>query len=73
VDASKLEAIRAVLGEVSTGGDVELRFRGVGFFPNEKRPRVLWAGIDAPPELAALAADKPDDWLVDSCMYLEPV
>ncbi len=22
--------------------------------------------------LAAFAADKPDDWLLDSCMYLEP-
>ena len=57
VDAGKLEAIRVVLGEVSAGGDVELRFRGVGFFPNEKRPRVLWAGIAASPNLASLAAE----------------
>jgi 2'-5' RNA ligase len=57
VDAGKLEAIRAVLGEVGSGGDVELRFRGVGFFPNEKRPRVLWAGIAASPNLAPLAAE----------------
>jgi 2'-5' RNA ligase len=56
VDAGKLEAIRAVLGEVGSGGDVELCFRGVGFFPNEKRPRVLWAGIAASPNLAPLAA-----------------
>jgi 2'-5' RNA ligase len=57
VDAGKLEAIRAVLGEVGSGGDVELRFRGVGFFPSEKRPRVLWAGIAASPNLAPLAAE----------------
>jgi len=57
VDAGKLEAIRVVLGEVSAGGDVELRFRGVGFFPNEKRPRVLRAGIAASPNLAPLAAE----------------
>ena len=56
VDAAKLEAIRAVLGEVSSGGEVELRFRGVGFFPSEKHPRVLWAGIAASPNLAPLAA-----------------
>jgi 2'-5' RNA ligase len=56
VDAGKLEAIRAVLGEVGSGGAVELGFRGVGFFPNEKRPRVLWAGIAASPNLAPLAA-----------------
>jgi len=57
VDAGKLEAIRAVLGEVGSGSDVELRFRGVGFFPSEKRPRVLWAGIAASPNLAPLAAE----------------
>ena len=60
VDAGKLgklEAIRAVLGEVGSGGDVELRFRGVGFFPNEKRPRVLWVGIAASPNLVPLAAE----------------
>jgi 2'-5' RNA ligase len=56
VDATKLDAIRAALGEVSAGGAVELRFRGVGFFPNEKRPRVLWAGIVASANLAPLAA-----------------
>jgi RNA 2',3'-cyclic 3'-phosphodiesterase len=56
VDAGKLDAIRAALGEVSAGGAVELRFRGLGFFPNEKRPRVLWAGIGASPNLEPLAA-----------------
>jgi len=33
-----------------------LHFRGLGFFQNEKRPRVLWAGIGASPNLAPLAA-----------------
>jgi RNA 2',3'-cyclic 3'-phosphodiesterase len=57
VDASKLDAIRAGLAEVGSGGAVELRFRGLGFFPNEKRPRVLWAGIAASADLAPLAAE----------------
>ncbi len=57
VDAGKLDAIRAALGEVSSSGIVELRFRGVGFFPNEKRPRVLWTGAVASPNLASLAAE----------------
>jgi RNA 2',3'-cyclic 3'-phosphodiesterase len=56
VDAGKLEAIRGALGEVAAAGAVELHFRGVGFFPNERRPRVLWAGIVASPNLAPLAA-----------------
>ncbi len=30
-------------------------FRGLGFFPNERHARVLWAGIEAGPELRALA------------------
>lgn len=54
VDAGKLDAIRAALGEVCSDDTVELRFRGLGFFPNDKRPRVLWAGIVASPNLAPL-------------------
>jgi 2'-5' RNA ligase len=35
---------------------VEMNFRGAGFFPDARRPRVFWAGIDASPNLAQLAA-----------------
>jgi 2'-5' RNA ligase len=56
VDAGKLDAIRGALAEVCSGSAVELRFRGLGFFPNEKRPRVLWAGIEASSNLAPLVA-----------------
>ena len=35
---------------------IEIRFRGYGFFPSAKAPRVFWIGIEAGPELAALAA-----------------
>jgi len=51
----KLEAIDAALSAVHSAQPVELRFRGLGFFPKEKRPRVLWAGIEASPNLAAIA------------------
>lgn len=57
VDAGKLKAIRAALTEVRCGNEVELRFRGLGFFPNDRRPRVLWAGVDATPNLAPLAGE----------------
>lgn len=33
-----------------------VRVQGFGFFPGAKRPRVFWAGLDAPPALAQLAA-----------------
>ena len=29
--------------------------KGFGFFPDARRPRVLWTGIEAPPVLAELA------------------
>ena len=35
---------------------IRLNFSGLGFFPNARRPSVLWAGVDAGPELGALAA-----------------
>jgi 2'-5' RNA ligase len=57
VDAGKLDAIRAALAEVRLDSPVELRFRGLGFFPNGKRPRVFWAGIEASPNLAPLAGE----------------
>jgi 2'-5' RNA ligase len=33
-----------------------LEFRGLGFFPDGKRPRVLWVGIEASSALPALAS-----------------
>jgi 2'-5' RNA ligase len=56
VDAGKLDAIRAELAEVRSEATVELRFHRLGFFPNERRPRVLWVGVEGSPNLAALAA-----------------
>src|SRR5579864_821033 len=44
LDASKLDSIRAALAEVRSETGVQLRFRGLGFFPNDRRPRVFWAG-----------------------------
>lgn len=53
----KLGALRAALSAVRSPRPVDLRFAGVGFFPNDKRPRVLWAGIAASANLAPLAHD----------------
>ena len=38
----------------------QLTFRGHGFFPTPKAPRVFWLGIEAGPELAKLAASVDD-------------
>jgi RNA 2',3'-cyclic 3'-phosphodiesterase len=57
VPAAKLSDIRGALAGVRSEQPVVLDFRGLGFFPNEKRPRVFWAGIEASSNLKTLAAD----------------
>jgi len=57
VQPEKLGDIRLALSAVHSDRSVTLDFRGVGFFPNEKRPRVFWAGVEASPNLARLASD----------------
>ena len=56
-DTEKLDAVRTALAGVRSGRPVEMRFRGVGFFPNASRPRVMWCGVQASENLAPLAAD----------------
>ncbi|HXJ12795.1 MAG TPA: RNA 2',3'-cyclic phosphodiesterase [Candidatus Limnocylindrales bacterium] len=56
-DPSKLAALQNVLSVVRSAEPVNLEFRGLGFFPNEKRPRVFWAGMESSPDLKSLAAD----------------
>jgi 2'-5' RNA ligase len=57
VPPPKADAIRAALVHVhAEERPLEMHFRGLGFFPDEKRPRVFWAGIEAGPGLPRLAA-----------------
>ncbi len=49
-----VEDIKQALGTIRAGA-IEIAFRGYGFFPTAKAPRVFWIGISAGPELAALA------------------
>jgi 2'-5' RNA ligase len=53
----KLDAIRGALAAVRSDRAVTIDFRGLGFFPNEKSPRVFWAGMNASPNLKTLASD----------------
>jgi 2'-5' RNA ligase len=50
----KAEAIRQALGGVR-GRASQIGFRGHGFFPSPKAPRVFWVGMEADDNLAALA------------------
>jgi 2'-5' RNA ligase len=52
---SAVEPIKQALESVRAA-TMEIQFRSYGFFPTAKSARVFWIGIDAAPQLAALAA-----------------
>jgi 2'-5' RNA ligase len=53
----KVAGIASELRAVRSSAPMQLRFAGTGFFPNARSPRVFWAGIEASPNLAELAAE----------------
>lgn len=55
-DLKKLDSIRAALAKIHSFQPVELRFRALGFFPNEFKPRVLWTSVEVSANLFGLAA-----------------
>lgn len=57
IENDKLRPIQEALCKIHSAQVVDLRFRGMGFFPNEFHPRVIWCGVAASPNLAALAVD----------------
>ncbi|MGB7024494.1 MAG: RNA 2',3'-cyclic phosphodiesterase [Candidatus Acidiferrales bacterium] len=56
VEETQLPAIKDSLAKVNLSTPIEIAFRNFGFFPNERRPRVFWLGIESGPNLAELAA-----------------
>ena len=56
-DSTRLTAIENALSAIHDADPVTLAFRGLGFFPNEKRPRVFWARMDPSANLKAIAAE----------------
>ena len=53
VDGGALYDVGEALADVP-GQPFELRLKGIGHFPPRGEPRVLWAGVEKSPELAAL-------------------
>ncbi|HEY1801764.1 MAG TPA: RNA 2',3'-cyclic phosphodiesterase [Terriglobales bacterium] len=53
-DVESVEKIKQVFSSIHAN-PITLNFSGYGFFPTSKAPRVFWAGIEAEPELTALA------------------
>lgn len=57
VQPEMVERIATHLVTIRLTAPVEMSFREVGFFPNERHPRVFWVGITATPNLGELAAE----------------
>lgn len=57
VAPDRLDSISRALSAIRSDAPVDLQFRGLGFFPDEKYPRVLWAGLSASANLPMLAVD----------------
>lgn len=64
--AEKLPSVTDALAGVHAPRPLSLHVHGVGFFPNDRRPTVVWAGIEAAPDLAALAG-QIDQAIHSSC------
>src|ERR1700683_5362272 len=52
---ARLEELNQALDAVPAPGPIEIAVRGLGWFPNDRNPRVFWAGVESGPELGALA------------------
>ncbi|MGO9239264.1 MAG: RNA 2',3'-cyclic phosphodiesterase [Bryobacteraceae bacterium] len=53
----RLEELKSALAAAPRPGTLRIAIRGLGWFPDPKRPRIFFAGIEAPPEMAQLARD----------------
>ena len=52
-----LDAIRDALAGIRVNKPIDINCKGLGFFPDDRRPQVLWAGLDASGNLPRLAED----------------
>jgi RNA 2',3'-cyclic 3'-phosphodiesterase len=57
VEAGAVEAIRGALAGIHRENPVEVAFRGLGWFPTARHPRVLWAGVEGGSGMGELAAE----------------
>lgn len=55
ISETQVKAVTEGLALVAPFESFEVEVKGFGFFPDTRRPRVLWVGIAGPKELSALA------------------
>ena len=51
----RLDEMHDALSQIAPREPFEISLRNLGWYPNERAPRVLWVGVHAGPELTALA------------------
>jgi 2'-5' RNA ligase len=54
---ARLDELRAALESAPPRQPIRIELRGLGWFPNARRPRVFWAGVEGGPALTELAHD----------------
>jgi 2'-5' RNA ligase len=52
----RLEELKGALAALKGSGVFRIAIRGLGFFPNARRPRIFWSGVDGGNALVQLAA-----------------
>lgn len=57
IEAGAVQRIRGALAGIHRDHPVEVVFRGLGWFPTARHPRVLWAGVEGGSGLAELAGE----------------
>lgn len=55
--AERLPDLCAALAGIPSHPSIPIHIRKLGFFPNPHSPRTFWAGVEAAPDLAALASE----------------
>jgi 2'-5' RNA ligase len=59
VDASRMTELQVALTEACRGiPPFELKISGIGAFPNARRPRVIWVGLEGDTPIAAQLAER---------------
>jgi RNA 2',3'-cyclic 3'-phosphodiesterase len=54
---ARMEELNEALADVAPRTPFPVHIEGMGWFPNERAPRVLWAGVNGGPQLSSLAAE----------------
>ena len=60
ISDQQIASVKEALRKLGPFERFTVQAKGFGFFPDARRPRVFWVGVDAPPALVGLAASVED-------------